>query len=166
MTDIVYDYISMGVDMITTAVLLSAVVILLRSSTVLSNYNANQQANSERINYYRQFNAYDCKDNLSTADVVNALIYYRNDLYMFVYRKDGTMEILSDSTKGQAINPADKSVYDYDTIKDKYTSSQKWSAVLYEDLLQYDTTTNTWLGTKSTSGYQGGVVVGIEFREM
>ena len=58
MTDLVYDYLTMGVDMMISAAMLAAIVVLLRGSVVLSQYSATQQMNTDRINYYKQYNMY------------------------------------------------------------------------------------------------------------
>ena len=85
MTDLIYDYITMGVDMIICAAVLAAVVVLLRGSVVLSQFSAAQQANADRVNYYKEYSVYDNTVGLTSADAISTLQYYKNDVQVYVY---------------------------------------------------------------------------------
>lgn len=85
MTDLIYDYITMGVDMIICAAVLAAIVVLLRGSVVLSQVSSTQQANADRVNYYKEYSVYDNTQGLTSADAVSALQYYKNDIEVYVY---------------------------------------------------------------------------------
>ena len=88
MTDLVYDFISSGVDLIMTAAVLASVIVLLRSTNQLSQVQADQQMVADRINYYREFNVYDSHD-VTGVDVVGAIIKYYKDFDMVVHLQDG-----------------------------------------------------------------------------
>lgn len=157
MTDLVYDYISMGVDMILTAAILSAIVVLLRSSVVLSSYQANLQANSDRMNYYKQFNMYDCTNTLCSADIISALVYYRYELSMVVVRSDGKALISNDPATGKFYKHdsdgnrlSEMSVSD---ITELLTAERTYNSYLVEDMADEPTKTN----------YRGGIVTGLKF---
>ena len=70
MTDLIYDYITIGVDMIICAAVLAAVIVLLRGSVTLSQFSAMQQANADRVNYYKEYSIYDNTTGLSSADAI------------------------------------------------------------------------------------------------
>lgn len=155
MTDLVYDYISMGVDMILTAAILAAVVILLRTSVVLSSYQSSLQANSERMNYYRKFNLYDCTTNLCMADVQSALIYYRWELEITVDL--GEDELITTNPQTGTYTYRNGTHIEEITADDfsKYmTAENQFSSKLVEDKSNHT----------SDDGYKGGMVTGILFK--
>lgn len=157
MTDLVYDYISMGVDMILTAAILSAIVVLLRSSTVLSAYQANLQANSDRMNYYKQFNMYDNTNTLCTADIISALLYYRYDMELVVKNSDGNVLITnkygSNKITGQFYN-ASGTPLTVSQIQSMLMANWTYSSKLVEDLRSVPDANN----------YEGGMVTGLVFQ--
>lgn len=161
MTDLIYDYITQGVDLILAAAILSSVVILLRSATVLSATSANQTANSQRLGYYREYAKFDCKDDLTCADALSAIVYYRDSVQINFYPTAGntTYVIQNDPTKDgkffikpDASHPAYE--IDYQTLKDE---CGKHVGANYKARLFEDNST-----TPSTTGYQGGIITGIE----
>lgn len=162
MTDLVYDYISMGVDMIITATILATVIVVLRSSVELSSYQADLTANSERVNYYRQYNKYDLTTNLSAADVIGALTYFRYDLEIYVFDK-ASGGIYNDPDTGEfytfTVNAAGVitkgSKVEASALPSKLKAEKKYSSALVEDNAKAANTTN----------YQGGVITGIKFTE-
>lgn len=79
MTDLIYDFISQGVDMILTGGILSVIIILLQTSTTLTSLIATQQAHADMVDYYRQFNHVDNKD-VSTSQLLALLGTWREDL--------------------------------------------------------------------------------------
>ena len=152
MTDLVYDYISMGVDMILTAAVLSAVVVLLRSSVVLSAYQANLQANSDRMNYYKRFNMYDCTNTLCSADVLSALIYYRYDLQIVVVGSDGGVLVSNDTHTGKFYNGLNAEMT-IEQVQATLKANWTYSSNLVEN------------GASQPTGepYSGGLITGIKF---
>lgn len=158
MTDLVYDHISMGVDMILTAAILAAVVTLLRSAVVLSSYQANIAANSDRMNYYKQYNMYDNTDTLCSADVLSALVYYRYDLSIVVNGADGVTIISNNPSTGKFYRHEGGAAIEC-TVQEMsiiLTAERTYSSKLFEDLI--DVTTGT-----PYEHYQGGLVTGIKF---
>ena len=162
MTDLIYDYITQGVDLILAAAILSSIVILLRSATVLSATSANQTANSQRLGYYREYAKFDCKDDLTCADALSAIVYYRDSVQVNFYPEagDSSKVIKNEPSKDgkffikpDASNPAYEITYQ--TLKDMCAEyvGKNYKARLFED--------NST--TPSTTGYQGGIITGIEF---
>ncbi len=157
MTDLVYDYISTGVDMIITAAILSAIVVLLRSSVILSGYQARMQSNSDRMNYYKQYNMYDNTDGLCTADVISALTYYRYDLQIVIV--DGTSSpenVLyhNDPNSGKFYRGTGTGTeVSLDDIQSTLRANWSFHGYLVEDLKS----------TPNTYNYEGGVVTGLKF---
>lgn len=164
MTDIVYDYITMGVDMIISGVILTAIVVLLKTVTILNNYSAQQQAVADRITYYKQFNMYDNTANLSSADVVSALIYYKGQIDIRVKfdcndpRVSGTSVLYYDNTTDKfildVVSGEDKSSSSASEMKEWIKSTSKFNAILYEDMAD---------ASNPSSHYKGGVITGITF---
>lgn len=151
MTDLVYDYISMGVDMLVSAAILASVVILLRSSTVLTNYAAQQQATSDRLNYYKEYVAYDCTNDLLSPDVLSCIVYYRYDLDIVIIQ--GSNTISNERSTGKY--KCNGSYISYDDLVTCIGSNKKYKANIYED----------GKSTASSSGYQGGTITGIKFEQ-
>lgn len=157
MTDLIYDYITMGVDMMISAAILTAVVILMRSSTILSSYSAQMQANSDRINYYKEYSTYDCTDNLLSPDALSAMVYYRFDLEV-VIKIDSNIYYNDTNTGNYYVNDVSAGTttqIDYATLSSAVGSSRTFKAYLCEDFTD----------EKSTSGYQGGLVTGLYFEK-
>lgn len=166
MTDLVYDYITTGVDMIINAVILSAVVVLLRSTTLLNSYSANQQATSDRVNYYKEYNIYDNTQNLSSADVISSISFYKTSLDVvitgFDFDNSGVIDsIVNDHNTGlyYKIVDGNKIGITYDELRDLIKSTDLFSAVLYED----GEMTQGYTGTPNLNSYDGGLVTGIKF---
>lgn len=84
MTDIIYDFISTGVDLILIGGILSSLIIMLRGSTQLTNVISNQQATSDELDYYLQYHKYNDSVGMSSADALSALVGYRSDLNVFI----------------------------------------------------------------------------------
>lgn len=158
MTDMVYDYISMGVDMIVTAAVLATVVVILRSSVQLSSYQATLNANSDRVRYYRQYSKYDCTTNLAAADVVGAINYFNYDLEMVIEFKDGHT-VYNDPATG--------------TITSTYGGSHPISITALTSSMNASSTFSAWLAEDgkdapsyaNRKSYQGGLITGIKFKE-
>lgn len=87
MTDLVYDFISSGVDLLMTASVLSAIIVLVQTATVLTSVTAQQQANADMIDYYREFNHLDSKE-CSTVDIQSFILTnYKNIQAKIVFGK-------------------------------------------------------------------------------
>ncbi len=168
MTDLIYDYISMGVDMMISAAFLTAVVILMRSSTVLSMYSAQQQATTDRLNYYREYSMYDCTDNLLSPDALSAISYYRYDMDVVIVIKGagGSTITVTNYLDNGGIHKYEGKYYkvvsggfpeeiNRDELVFLIGSTRKFSCMLYED----------FTNTPSDDGYKGGVITGIKFTE-
>lgn len=154
MTDMVYDYITMGVDMMISAAILAAVVILLRGSTLLSIYSAQQQSTTDRINYYKEYAMYDCTQGLLSPDVLSTIVYYKYDLDIVI--QDGNEIYTNDKKTGKYyLNGAQIT---YDQLAQGLGTTKKFKAWLVEDFKKSGA--NPVL---SQNGYQGGVISGIKF---
>ena len=158
MTDLVYDFVSSGVDLLMASAILASIVILLRSTNQLSQISANQQMVSDRINYYREFNGYDNND-VTGTDVVGAIVKYYQEFDIVVYTatsgnarivvgKDGTIKEYNSS--GALTGTI---AYSTGNLQAKIPSDYKYHAYIYEN------------GSTSTSTYyEGGVLSGLMFR--
>lgn len=153
MTDLIYDYISAGVDMMIYAAILSTVIVLLRMSAVLTAYNANQNANAERVNYYKEYSMYDNTNNLSSADVLSAAVYYQYDLEVKIVIPGGHTYATRPKQGGGYYDVNANTVIDYDELKSALGSTHTWSAKLYEN----------GSSTVNSEFYTGGIITGIEF---
>lgn len=162
MTDLVYDYLTMGVDMMISAAMLTAIVILLRGSTILSQYSAAQQMNTDRINYYKQYNMYDMTEGLTAADAKSALSYYRHTVTVYVW-----LESTDTSYGGKCIKNNPK------TGKYYYIEGLEETEITYDDISNYIQSTmlfkcklaedNQSKVFDDNSTYKGGVITTIIF---
>lgn len=154
MTDLVYDYITMGVDMMISAAILAAVVILLRGSTLLSIYSAQQQSTTDRINYYKEYAMYDCTQGLLSPDVLSTMVYYKYDLDIVI--QDGGIIYTNDKKTGKYYKNGTQITYD--NLVHDIGTTKKFKSWLVEDFKKSGA--NPVL---SQNGYQGGVISGIKF---
>lgn len=162
MTDLVYDYLTMGVDMMISAAMLTAVVILLQGSTILSQYSAAQQMNTDRINYYKQYNMYDMTTGLTAADAKSALSYYRHTVTVYVWLDStdtsyGKKCIKTDPKTGKYyyITESGQTEITYDDISNYIQSTMLFKCKLAED--------NQSKVFNDNSTYKGGVITTIIF---
>lgn len=84
MTDLIYDSISQGVDLILTAIMLSGIITLLYTSTYLNNLITVQQERLDKIQVSKSLNQYDNATGLTKADVVSCIIAKGDDYTIFV----------------------------------------------------------------------------------
>lgn len=84
MTDIIYDFISTGVDLILVGSVLSAMIIMMRGSTQLTTLISNQQVVTEEFDYYLQYHMYDNQEGLAAADALSAMVGNRYDLFVCI----------------------------------------------------------------------------------
>ena len=156
MTDMIYDYITMGVDLLINAVILAGIVLLLRNATILSQISATQQANADRINYYKEYAKFDCTTKLSSADVLSAMSYYKSDHVIVTIGQGGTKYVTQNgkwyktSASGQLV-PSNMQ-----EVSNALGADWAFKAYLFED---------GWSGngSLSTQGYEGGTISGIKF---
>lgn len=90
MTDIIYDFISTGVDLILIGGILSSLIIMLRGSAQLTTVISNQQATSTELDYYLQYHRYNESVGMSSADALSALVGYRSDMNVFIVIPDSS----------------------------------------------------------------------------
>lgn len=165
MTDVVYDALTNGVDMMITAAVLSVVVILLRSAVTLSSLSNAQQANADRVNYYRTFNAYD-NTTITGADVVGCILKFQGEVEVVVQL--GTRYLVA-STDGsiKVYNGANGAVLETISGEMKTSRLQAWlgtsttyKSVIFEDSGK-STKNSNWSSNGASAYYQGGVLSGI-----
>ena len=157
MNDLIYDYITAGVDMLTTAVILSGVVLLLRGTTILNQYSANQQVTSQKVGYYKEYNIYDNVSGLSSADAISALIYYKDTIDVVV-NIGSNQTIYWDKNSKKYIKASGSSVVSSTTSEDTMKS---WinSTYLFKSQLCEDGAGNV----SNPTNYKGGTITGIYF---
>lgn len=164
MTDLIYDYITMGVDMMISAAILAAIIVMLRSSNILTNYSAQQQATSDRLNYYKEFVAFDNTSKLLSPDISSAMVYYRYDLDIVVKMGDVLLQNDRHSGKfyveGGSYGARHEVPYNTPNVGEESVISivgtnKKFTAFLVEDFND----------TPSTSGYMGGTITGLKFEQ-
>lgn len=97
MTDIIYDFISTGVDLILVGSVLSAMIIMMRGSTQLTTLISNQQIVTEEFDYYLQYHMYDNQEGLAAADALSAIVGNRFELIVCIEDK-GDLSDPSDDT--------------------------------------------------------------------
>lgn len=163
MTDLIYDALTMGVDMIISAVILSSIVMLLSSTQQLNSIQAMQTANADMMNYYREYNQFDNTD-VNSSDVLGCILYYRGTLEVMIngydsnerlyLDKDGKIWFWSDYTnESTKVEATDEKVRSFISVNRFY------NAKLVED--SFGLSSETVVG----SHYQGGVITGIIFNQ-
>lgn len=88
MTDLIYDFISTGVDLILVGSVLAAMIVMMRGSTQLTTLISNQQIVTEEFDYYLQYHMYDNQDGLASADALSAIVGNRFELIVCI-KADG-----------------------------------------------------------------------------
>ena len=137
MTDIIYDFITQGIDMMVVAAILASVVIMLRGTTIISQISADSAATSDRMNYYRQYNEYDNKD-VNGATVISALVRFRDTLQLEVaYSESGVQKyIRNDANTGKfyfQIENGTPVEIKVENLSSYISSKDSYTAQLYED---------------------------------
>lgn len=84
MTDVIYDFISTGVDLLLIGAVLSALITMMRGSTQLTTLISNQQIVTEEFDYYLQYHMFDNHDGLCSADALSAMVGNRFDLIVCI----------------------------------------------------------------------------------
>lgn len=178
MTDLVYDFISSGVDLLMTASVLSAVIVLVHTATILTSVTAQQQANADMIDYYREFNHLDAKK-CSTVDIQSfILVNYKTIQAKIVFGKPSGESLpnasflLVDNGK-ITFHVWTGSTYTKKTIKYEnllngkdynipWDNTRVWRCGLREDGENLDS--EVWGGSYTKfkqNRYDGGIVTGI-----
>lgn len=155
MTDLVYDYVTMGVDMIVNAVLLSAICVLLYTTSTLSIEISNQQATADSLSYYMEFNQFDGTDVLA-ADVIGAILRYHKSLDIKV-TMSGSKTITCETTTG-------KVVYQLSGVSQEIAATTAVLSSIITSDKQFTAQVYTSSGT--TSGFATGQqILRIEFKQ-
>ena len=155
MTDLVYDFITTGVDMVISAAILSSIVVMLYTSSALSVEITNSQATSETLRYYAKFNQYD-NEAVSASDAIGAIIRYADDMPVVVMNDTGVRIV---STTG------DGRVFYYDSTTGTDIEIDKSVATLVNYVTEM--ADMVWVATLETDGSSAGgigVVQGIKFQ--
>lgn len=84
MTDLIYDFISTGVDLLLVGSVLAAMIVMMRGSVQLTTLISNQQIVTEEFDYYLQYHMYDNQDGLCSADALSAMVGNRYDLIVCI----------------------------------------------------------------------------------
>lgn len=90
MTDMIYDYITTGVDLLINAIILSGIIMLLYTSSSLAQTISTQEYATEKVKYYREYNIFDNRE-VSCSDVVGAVLYYRPSLSIVIKDEAGNV---------------------------------------------------------------------------
>lgn len=85
MTDLIYDFISTGVDLILVGSVLAAMIVMMRGSANLTTLISHQQVVTEEFDYYLKYHMYDNQEGLSAADALSAMVGNRFDLHVCIY---------------------------------------------------------------------------------
>lgn len=99
MTDLIYDFISTGVDLLLIGAVLAAMIVMMRGSTQLTQLISDQQVTTEEFDYYLQYHAYDNQVGLSSADALSAIVGNRFDIWVCI--KDGSTCYINNPETGK-----------------------------------------------------------------
>ncbi|MCM1440490.1 MAG: hypothetical protein NC131_15020 [Roseburia sp.] len=144
MTDIIYDFISTGVDLILIGGVLSSLIIMLRGSAQLTTVISNQQATSTELDYYLQYHKYNDSVGMSSADALSALVGYRSDMNVFIVIPNGASyrTIYNDPATGKyyykdgyrpsvnQYNPTSGTQMNYDQVATTLNSTWNYNSYL------------------------------------
>lgn len=181
MTDLVYDYISSGVDLLMTASVLSAIIVLLQITNILTNVTALQQANASRVDYYREFNHLDSKSS-SMIDIQSFVLRYLDNVKCkIVFAKPNAQGKIGNAsylvvdegkitwvrfnaTTGAYEAPIPFTTEQFINLY-AWNASQEWHVVLREDGENinslWDATASNPYNAFKNNYYDGGSVTGI-----
>lgn len=145
MTDIIYDFISTGVDLILIGGILSSLIIMLRGSAQLTTVISNQQATSTELDYYLQYHKYNDAEGMSSADALSALVGYRADMNVFIVIPNGASgytTVYNNPTTGKyykknsyrpsadTYNPTSGTLMTYDEVAKVLNSTWEYNSYL------------------------------------
>lgn len=119
MTDLVYDMISNGVDLILIGAVLAAMIVMLRGSTQLTQLISDQQVTTEEFDYYLKYHSFDHQQGLSSADGLSAIVGNRYSLWVCI--KDSYTDVDGNTSTVYYCNDPETGKYYLcnDTIVDK-----------------------------------------------
>lgn len=100
MTDVLYDFISTGVDLVLVAAVIAIMLTMLRGSARLTNVIAEQQVTTAEFDRYLQLHKYDNQNNLAFADALSAIVGYRYDMRVFI-KASGNKYFTNDPETGR-----------------------------------------------------------------
>ena len=174
MTDIVYDMIAGGVDLIFMSAMLASVILLLRSGIILTSMSSAQQDNANRTVYYKPYYIYDNKDNLASADALSVLLKNRSEVFTMVDIGKPTSGVISthnyiinNINTGEIYNIGNVNPINYDYASN---SSKKISSEELRELLESDYIYHSYIyedGSekngidKVSMSYSGGVISAV-----
>lgn len=175
MTDLVYDFITTGVDLLLIGAVLSAMIVMMRGSTQLTQLISTQQTTTEEFNLYLKYHMYDNQDNLSTADAISAMVGYRYDLYVCIEVDDKCYMNDPETGKyylvnGTAGDNTTAGLFLGKTAPDVRTSISGGTQKTYQEILDTIDSTNLYHaslavldgGVFKTEGYsRNSVILGI-----
>lgn len=178
MTDIIYDFISTGVDLILVGSVLSAMIIMLRGSTQLTTLISNQQVVTEEFDYYLQYYMYDNQKGLASADALSAMVGNRYDLVVWIESLDGKIYInVPDTGKYYEVdNTAGSIKLEDQTLASCKTLAESGTLKTYKELAATDVLSPENLFHANIIGLGSGkletvnfsrdvIVVGLYFKE-
>ena len=90
MTDLIYDFITTGVDLLFIGAVLASIIVMLRGSNQLTTLISDQQTVADELDYYLLYHAYDNHDGLSAADVLSSLVKNKYELHVCIKLPDGS----------------------------------------------------------------------------
>lgn len=155
MTDLVYDFITTGVDMVISAAILSSIVVMLYTSSALSVEITNSQATVETLRYYAKFNQYDDVV-VSASDAIGAVVRYADDMPVIVMDETGITTVYT---------TGDGKVYYYDKSTGVTLEVDKSVSTLVTYITEVSG--KHWFSELETDGSSAGgigVVQGIKFK--
>lgn len=171
MTDMIYDFIANGVDMMITASIVAMVVIMLRGANILVQYNTAQQNTANQVNYYKEYSMYDEGEKLTSSDALSCISYYLGLVQVNIhitgrtgigsnYTEDGLIYTARDGNEYCYYYKKDSETgmgtkLTYDEVRYVLQSNRLFDSVLHEN--------NS--NTPSVDGYMGGIITGISFTQ-
>ena len=187
MTDLIYDFITQGIDLLIVGVVLIAMVTLLVAANKLTNVISTQDSMNDRIAKVKEFNQYDgqkvlpqevgsaimkyCKNENNYAiciingiDAKNKVLFTGNDI-SYDENKTASISVGGISVNGNAIN-----VSSFDYVSEALGKAGVKDTDMYRAVLLTSKTVTTDEDTGSynvsfavTSASSGDVILGIGF---
>jgi hypothetical protein len=170
MTDLIYDFISTGVDLILVGSVLAAMIVMMRGSANLTTLISHQQVVTEEFDYYLKYHMYDNQEGLSAADALSAMVGNRFDLHVCIYDPATKKSYMNNPGDGKYYEVADTFFNANNTDTDgKMTTSEAAALCLPTKRLDYKqlAATNELAPDKkykvSVVGLEDGVLKKVNF---
>ena len=166
MTDLIYDFISTGVDLILVGSVLAAMIVMMRGSANLTTLISHQQVVTEEFDYYLKYHMYDNQEGLSAADALSAMVGNRFDLHVCIYDPAENKSYMNNPGDGKYYEVANTFFNDADG---KMTTSEASALCLPTKRLDYKqlAATNALAPDKkykvSVVGLEDGVLKKVNF---